>query len=114
MRVLGPAVTALGKADFFFTERLAVGRGGVVLVGGAVADVAVEDDEGRTSLRFPELAERALDAIEVVGVADAQDVPAVPKKSGGDVLREREARLAFDRDVVVVVDPAQSVEREVA
>ena len=54
LRVLGPAVAALGEADLFLAERLAVGRGGVLLVRRTVADVAVEDDEGRPALRLPE------------------------------------------------------------
>src|SRR5207245_11471863 len=79
----------------------------------AVADVAVEDDERGAPLRLPEDAERVLDALEVVGVAHAKDVPAVGEKSRGDVLREGKARVALDRDVVVVVDPAQVVEAQV-
>src|SRR4030095_7330582 len=90
LRVFRPAVAALWWA-------LAVGRGAGVLVGGAVADVTVEDDQGGTALRLPEGAERALDAIDVVGVAHAQDVPAVCEESGGDVLGAGNARLPFGR-----------------
>src|SRR5207253_5392723 len=92
--VLRPAVAALGQANLLVTERLAVGRRRVVLVRGAVADVAVEDDERGAPLRLPEDAERVLDALEVVGVAHAKDVPAVGEKSRGDVLREGKARVA--------------------
>src|SRR5262245_29886630 len=113
LRVLGPPIAALGEADFLRAERLAVGGGRVVLVGGAVADVAIEDDERRPALRLPEEAEGSLDTIEIVGVTDTQDVPAVPEEAGRDVLGEREAGLPFDRDVVVVVDPAEVVEAEV-
>src|SRR5262249_27891496 len=109
-RVLRPAVAALREADFLGAERLTVRRGRVPLAGGAGAD---GDGEGRPSLRLPKPAERLLDAIEVVGVAHAQDVPAVSEESRGDVFREGETRLAFDRDVVVVVDPAQVIEGEV-
>jgi len=112
LRILRPAVAALGEADFLFTERLSVGRRRVVLVWRAVADVTVEDDERGTPLRLPEDAERVFDAVEVIGVAHAQDIPAVSHESGGDVLREGEARLPLDRDVVVVVDPAHVVEAE--
>ena len=45
--VLGPAVAALGETDLLLAERLAVGRAGVVLVRGAVADMAFDDDQGR-------------------------------------------------------------------
>ena len=62
----------------------------------------------------PEDLQSVLDAIDVVGVADAQDVPAVTQEPGGDVLREGDARVAFDGDVVVVVDPAEVVQAQVA
>src|SRR5439155_14514363 len=71
LRLLRPPIAALGEANLLLTERLAVGRGRVVLVRGAVADVAVEDDERGTPLRLPEDAEDPFDAIEVVGVAHA-------------------------------------------
>src|SRR5262249_2340311 len=50
-----------------------------------------------------------LDALKVVGVADAQDVPVITEKAGGDVFRERDLRIALDGDVVVVPDPAKVV-----
>ena len=54
LRVLGPAVGALGEADLLLAERLAVGLGGVLLVRRTVADVAVQNDEGGAALRLPE------------------------------------------------------------
>ena len=45
--VFGPAVVPLGQADFVLAQRLAMGGAGVLLVGGAPADVAVDDDQGR-------------------------------------------------------------------
>ena len=45
--------------------------------------------------------------LEVVGVADANDVPAVAEEARGHVLAEGERGVALDGDVVVVVDPAQ-------
>ena len=112
--LLRPAVALLGETNLRFAERLAVSRGRVVLVRRAVADVAVEDDQGRASLRLAEDAQRAMDALEVVGVAYAQDVPAIGEEPRGDILGESQARLALDRDVVVVVDPTQIVEAQVA
>ena len=46
LRVLRPSIGALGQAHFFDAQRLAVRGGGVLLVRGSVADVAVEHDEG--------------------------------------------------------------------
>ena len=112
--VLGPAVGALGLAHLLLAERLAVGGGGVHLVRRAVADVAVDDDQGRALLLALELLEGGGDQLGVVGVADPGDVPAVAHEAGGDVVAVGEVGLAVDRDVVVVVDPAEVVELEVA
>ena len=48
-----------------------------------------------------------LDGGEIVGVVHRQHVPAEAAEPRGHVLAERQVGLAFDRDVVVVVDPAQ-------
>ena len=51
--VLGPVVGALGLPHLLLAERLAVGGGGVHLVRGAPADVAVDDDQRRPPLLRP-------------------------------------------------------------
>src|SRR3989442_1503754 len=84
---LRPAVAALGEADLLVTERLAVGRCGVMLVRGAGADVAVGDDQGGGRLRLPEGAESLLHAIHVGGVTHPQGGPPRRGEPGGDVLR---------------------------
>ena len=89
-----------------------MGRRRIDLVRRAVADVAVEDDQGRPALGLPEDRERILDALEVVGIADPQHVPVIAEKAGRDILGEGDARVALDGDVVVVVDPAEVVEAE--
>src|SRR5262249_27203471 len=61
LRLLRPAVALLGEANLRVTERLAVGRGRVVLVRRPIADVTVEDDQSRPSLRLAEDAELVLD-----------------------------------------------------
>ena len=73
--ILRPAIGALGEPDLVLAQRFAVGRGGVDLVRRAVADVAVEDDQGRPALGLAEDRERILDPLEVIGVADPQHVP---------------------------------------
>jgi hypothetical protein len=57
---------------------------------------------------------KAREHLEVVGVAHAGDVPAVADEPGGHVLAERPGRVPLDRDLVVVVDPAQVGQPEVA
>src|SRR4030095_6205895 len=89
--VLWPVVGPFVKADFFFAERLAVGGGGGLAVRRTVADMAVQDDEGRTALGFLKYAESALNHVDVIGVADPQHVPSVTQEPGGNVLRARNA-----------------------
>src|SRR5437868_7436422 len=111
-RVFGPAKGPFGKANFFFAKRLTMGGCSVLLVRRAVADVAVQNDESRAAFGFLKYAESALDQIDVIGVADPQHIPSVPQKPGGNILRESNVRTALDRDVVIVVDPAQVIETE--
>ena len=111
--VLGPLVGALGLAHLLLAERLAVGGGGVLLVGRAVADVAVDDDQRRARLLGLELVEGGGDPLRVVGVFDVEDVPAVALEAQRHVVAVGEVGLAVDRDVVVVVDPAEVVELQV-
>jgi hypothetical protein len=110
--IFRPAIDALGQANFLDTQRFAMRSRSVLAVGRAVTDVAVEDDEGGPTLRLPENVQCVFDAADVICVADAQHIPSVAHEPRGDILGERELRAALDRDVVVVVDPAEVVETE--
>ncbi len=110
--VLGPAVVALRGADLVLAERFAVRSARVLLGGGAPADVTVDDDERGPLVLLLERLEGAGEHLEVVRVADARDVPAIGDEARGDVLGERESRVPLDRDLVVVVDPAEVRELE--
>src|SRR4029453_8435825 len=91
------------------------GGGGVSPAGGrAVSDVAVDDHQGRTVGGSLEGGDGTLEQVEIVGVADAHHVPAVRQEPAGDVVAEGQLRVALDRDVVVVVDPAQVGDAQVA
>ena len=106
--VLRPAVVPLGQPDLLLAERLAVGGAGVLLVGRAVGDVAVDDDQRRAGRAcLLKMRKARVEHVEVVGVADAGDVPAVADEARGHVLAEGQRGVALDGDVVVVVDPAQ-------
>src|ERR1700704_1404896 len=103
--VFGPSVVAFGEANLLLTQRLAMSGGGILLMRRAVTDMAVENDESWEPLGLAKGVESLLDPVYVIGVAHAQDVPAITHESRSDVLRKGDARVAFDRDVVVVVDP---------
>src|SRR5918911_4132515 len=102
-----------GRA-LFFAERLSMRGRRVDKVRRAVPDMAVQDDQRGPARGLSKDGERALDLLGVVRVTDAQHVPPVGEKAGGDVLGEGKARAALDADVIVVVDPAQIVELEMA
>jgi hypothetical protein len=54
--------------------------------------------------------ERIFDSAEIVGIADAQNIPAVSEKTRGHVFGECNIRVPFDADVIVVVDPTEVIE----
>ena len=89
-----------------------MGCGGIDLVRGAIAYVAVQNDEGRPALGLPEDREGILNPLQIIGVTDPQHVPLIAEEARRDILGEGDARVALDRDVVVVVDPAQVIEAE--
>ena len=114
LRIWRPAVMTLRQPDLLLAQRFAVRRARVLLVRRTVGDMAVHDDEGWSIARALERPERTLKHLQVVGVADARDVPAVPDEARGHVIAERQRRIALDGDVVVVVDPTEVIELEVS
>src|SRR5262245_16999219 len=75
LRIFGPAVAAFGQSNFFFTERFAVRFRRVLFMRRAVADVTIEDDERRPASRVFEYLQGALDAVNVISVADPHHIP---------------------------------------
>src|SRR6478752_5855430 len=74
--------------------------------------MAVQNDERGPAFRLLEYRERLFDSANVIGVANAQNVPAVSEKTRSHVFGECDVRVPFDADVIVVVDPAQAIETE--
>jgi hypothetical protein len=71
--------------------------------------MAVEDDEGRPASSSLEDLESAFDLVDVVGVTNSENVPSVSFEPRRDVFCERNPRVSFNGDVVVVVDPAKII-----
>src|SRR6266404_3155236 len=76
--------------------------------------MAVKDDECWTALRLHENVERLVNGIDIICIANTQDVPSIRQKSRRDILGKRQCGAAFERDVIVVVDPAEIIEPEMA
>src|SRR5215467_13784805 len=75
--------------------------------------MAIENDERGPALRLAEDPEGVLDAIDIVRITDSQNVPPVAQEPRRYVLGEGNTCVAFDGDVIVVVDPAEIVEAQV-
>src|ERR1700719_2444748 len=56
--ILMPAVAAFGEATLLLAKRLAMGCTGVLLVGSPIADMAVDNDQGRHVLSTLKALER--------------------------------------------------------
>src|SRR5260370_10063411 len=96
--ILRPAIGTLGEADFLFSQRLAMGGGGIDFVRRAIADMAVEDDQSRPTFGLPEHRERFLDALQIIGVPDPKHVPMIPEEAGRHALGYSATRIALDGD----------------
>ena len=84
-----------------------MGAGRVLFVGSPEADDAFDDDQGRFVLFGSKFCVGRVEADQVVGVADRDDLPAQTFETAGDVFAECQFGTAFDRDLVVVVDPTE-------
>jgi hypothetical protein len=114
LSILRPSIAALSQPDLIFAERLSMGCRGVLFMWRTIADVAVQDEEGRPARRLAKHLQGLLDSINVVSVADPQNVLTITQEAGRDVLREGDSRVPFNGDAVVVVDPAEIVQAKMA
>jgi hypothetical protein len=109
-----PAVGLLGQAHLFLAQRGAVRLGRVLRVGGADRDVRPHDDQRRPRRLGVGRVERCAQVVRRPAVVQPLHVEPVGLVAEPDVLAEREARGALDRDAVVVVDQAELVQAEEA
>src|SRR5262249_2361777 len=85
-RVFGPPVIPFTEANLLLPERLPMSFGSVLFVRGTVADVAVQNNERRPLFGLAENIQSPLDAVDVVGITDAQDVPSIGQETAGHIL----------------------------
>src|SRR5262249_51458561 len=104
--ILRPAVGTLGESYFLITQWLSMGGAGVLLIRSTPADVTVNDNQGGPISSLEKRRKGALDLFEVIRIADARDIPPVSQKPIRHVFGEGKRCVAFDSDVVVVIDPA--------
>src|SRR4030095_2831769 len=104
----------LCESDLFFAQRFAVSGCRVLPVRCAISDMTIQHDECGPVLCFSESGERLFDTIYIVGISDSQHVPSIREEASRYILSECYTRVSFDRDVVVVVDPAKVVEAQMS
>jgi hypothetical protein len=102
-----PAIDCLGQRDLVFTQWRAVRTMRVRLVRRTERDRASDDDQRRLVGRVVELLDRRTQRLDVVGITNLHDVPTEPFKPLADVFRKCEFGIALDRDVIIVVQPAE-------
>src|SRR5262252_10576824 len=76
--------------------------------------MTVENNECGSAARLSKDLERLFDSTDVVRIADSQNIPSIGDESCLNVFGERDARIAFNCDVIVVVNPTQIVEPEMS
>jgi hypothetical protein len=76
--------------------------------------MTIQDNQCGAAFGLAKDLEGMLDAVHVIGISDAQDVPTVCKETGRYILGEGDVSVTFDGDVVVIENPAEVVEPQVA
>ena len=109
-----PAQALLGRARLVLAERRAVGVGLAGLVGRAVADGGLDDDDRGPRRLGARGRDRPVDGLEVrVAALDLLHVPAVGREARADVLAEGERERPVERHVVGVVEVDELAEPQV-
>ena len=106
LRIFGPTIRAFCQPDLLCAKGIAVGGCSILLMRCAVADDAVDNDEGGSILGAMKYFDRARKTGGVVGILQLQNVPVISFESCGNVLAHREIGVTLDRHGVAVVDPA--------
>ena len=105
--VFGPAIELLGRVELLPRRGFSMRFFCVLTMRRTVSDMAVDDDHRWAVRRVLKEANRLGKRVTVVCVRHVRDVPAVSLEAGLYVVAIREAGLAFNGDLVVVVDPAK-------
>ncbi len=107
-----PTVTFLGRTNLVFTQRFTMGAVGVLFVGRAVGDMTINDHEGWFLGLALGFLDGPVERPQIIGVGHVDHQPTVGLESRSHVLGKRQGGVAFDRDLVVVVNPDQLVKTQ--
>ena len=79
----------------------------VLFVGSAVSNVAVNNDQSRPIIGVQESLKGARQHGLIIRVSYTSHIPTVAEETGRYILTERQLSVAFDRDPIVVINPAE-------
>src|ERR1700674_696769 len=107
LRIFRPAIIPLGQADFIFAKWLAMSGTRVLLVGSAVGNVAVDNNQSRPIIGVQESLKGARQHGLIIRVSYTSHLPPVAEAAGRYILAEGQLSVAFDRGPIVVITPAE-------
>src|SRR6202007_2080350 len=83
-----PAIRLLYELDLIFAERVAVRSACILTMRRTIADMTIDDYYRWSARRGRGIPQCVLDAIQIVGIPYAKDVPSVRQKASGHILGE--------------------------
>ena len=89
-------------------------RGAGVLPLASKTNMAVNNNQSWSTLGLAGHAKRAHNRVQVIRVANTQHIPSIPQIASAWIIAVRKIRLAFNGDVVVVVNPNQIIQLQMA
>src|SRR5215475_11692770 len=101
--IFGPAIVLFRETYFVLAEWLAMRLAAVMLVGRPIADMAVDYDQCRAVSCIQESFVSTTQHVQIIGIADAGDIPPVPYETSHHVFTERPRGGTVERDLIVVV-----------
>ena len=88
--------------------------GAGVLSLAAKTNVAINNNQSWSSLCLTSHTKRAHHRVHIIGVAYTQHIPSVSQVASAWIIAVRKIRLAFNGDVIVVVNPNQIIQLQMA
>src|SRR5258708_2574904 len=96
-----PAIRLLDELDLFFAQRLAVRSARILTMRRTITDMTIDDYDGRSARRARGSPQCVLDAIQIVGIPYAKDVPSIRQKSPCHIFGDRDIGVALVGAVIV-------------
>ena len=84
--------------------------GSILSVRRAIANMSVQNEERGPAFCLPKNVEGMFNSSNVIGVTNPENIPPVSRKARRNIFGKGDACISFDRDVIVIVNPAEVIE----